>query len=104
MKKVIITFCFLTCVAFVNAASLELEVMKQKTLPNGNTYGLPSGIYFKPKDLHPFVMYKLQYSEDLKKWTDMVYLGTHAISMTSPFYTWDELPPHSCFFRIVEAW
>ena len=59
MKKAITTFLFLTCVAFVNAASLELEVMKQKALPNGNTYGLPSGIYFKLKDLHPFVMYKL---------------------------------------------
>lgn len=104
MKKVIITFLFLTCVALVNAASLELKVKRQKTLPNGNAYGLPSGIYFKLTDLHPFVMYKLQYSENLKKWVDMVQLGTYDIAMTSPYYTWDQLPPHGCFFRIVEAW
>jgi len=26
------------------------------------------------------------------------------MAMTSPYYTWDELPPHKCFFRIVVAW
>ena len=103
MNKLITLLLLLSCVT-VSAASLEMKVMKQKTLPNGNTYGLPSGIYFKLTNLHPFVMYKLQYSEDLKKWTDMVHLGTYDIAMTSPYYTWDELPPFKCFFRIVEAW
>jgi hypothetical protein len=104
MKKLIALILLFGCVACVPAASLELKVMKQKTLPNGNAYGLPSGIYFELTNLHPFVMYKLQYSEDLKKWTDMVHLGTYKMAMTSPYYTWDELPPFKCFFRIVEAW
>jgi len=103
MKKIIALLLLVGAVS-VNAASLELKVKHQKSLPNGNTYGLPSGIYFELKDLEPFVMYKLQYSEDMKKWVDMVHLGTHDIAMTSPYYTWDELPPHKCFFRIVVAW
>jgi hypothetical protein len=49
-------------------------------------------------------MYKLQYSEDLKKWTDMVHLGTYEIAMTSPLYRWEQLPPYQCFFRVVAAW
>jgi len=102
MKKIII-FLF-ACIASTNAASLELKVMQQKVLPNGNAYGLESGIYFELTDLEPFVMYKLQYSEDLKKWTDMVHLGTYQMAMTSPYYTWNELPPSKCFFRIVVAW
>ncbi len=102
MKKII--FFLLVCIASANAASLELKVMQQKVLPNGNAYGLESGIYFELTDLEPFVMYKLQYSEDLKKWTDMVHLGTYEIAMTSPYYTWKELPPSKCFFRIVVAW
>ena len=103
MKKLILLF-LLACSVSVNAASLELKVMQQKVLPNGNAYGLESGIYFELTDLEPFVMYKLQYSEDLKKWTDMVHLGTYEIAMTSPYYTWKELPPVKCFFRIVVAW
>ncbi len=102
MKKII--FFLLVCIASTNAASLELKVMQQKVLPNGNAYGLESGIYFELTDLEPFVMYKLQYSEDLKKWTDMVHLGTYQMAMTSPYYTWNELPPSKCFFRIVVAW
>jgi hypothetical protein len=104
MKKLITLFLLVASVACVSAASLEMKVMKQKTLPNGNTYGLAGGIYFELTDLEPFIMYKLQYSEDLKKWTDMVHLGTYKMAMTSPYYTWDELPPHKCFFRIVVAW
>ena len=104
MKKLIALLLLVASVACVPAANLELKVMKQKTLPNGNTYGLPSGIYFKLTNLHPFVMYKLQYSEDLKKWTDMVHLGTYDIAMTSPYYTWYELPKDKFFFRIVVAW
>ena len=102
MKKII--FFLLVCIASTNAASLELKVKQQKVLPNGNAYGLESGIYFELTDLEPFVMYKLQYSEDLKKWTDMVHLGTYQMAMTSPYYTWNELPPVKCFFRIVVAW
>ena len=66
MKK-IISLLLLVGAVSANAASLELIVKKQKTLPNGNAYGLESGIYFELTDLEPFVMYKLQYSEDLLK-------------------------------------
>ena len=103
MKKLILLF-LLACYVSVNAASLELKVMQQKVLPNGNAYGLESGIYFELTDLEPYVMYKLQYSEDFKKWTDMVHLGTYQMAMTSPYYTWKELPPSKCFFRIVVTW
>ena len=108
VEKAIIVFFVLWGIAtiFNVAYSAELEIVpvKQKVLPNGNAYGLESGIYFKLKNLEPFIMYKLQYSEDLVKWTDMVHLGTYKMAMTSPYYTWKELPPHKCFFRIVVAW
>ena len=102
MKKII--FFLLVCIASANAASLELKVMQQKVLPNGNAYGLESGIYFELTDLEPFVMYKLQYSEDLKKWTDMVHLGTYQIAMTAATAYIPPWPPVKCFFRIVVAW
>ena len=102
MKKIIVFL--LACVVSANAASLELKVKQQKVLPNGNAYGLESGIYFELTNLEPFIMYKLQYSEDLDKWTDLVHLGTYKMAMTSPYWTWNELPPHQCFFRIVVAW
>ena len=102
MKKIIVFL--LACIVSANAASLELKVKQQKVLPNGNAYGLESGIYFELTNLEPFIMYKLQYSEDLDKWTDLVHLGTHKMAMTSPYWTWNELPPHQCFFRIVVAW
>ena len=103
MKK-IISLLLLVGAVSTNAASLELKVMQQKVLPNGNAYGLESGIYFELTNLQPFIMYKLQYSEDLRKWTDLVHLGTYKMAMTSPYWTWDELPPQQCFFRIVVAW
>jgi hypothetical protein len=103
MKK-IISLLLLVGAVSANAASLELKVKQQKTLPNGNAYGLESGIYFELTDLEPFIMYKLQYSEDLKSWTDLVHLGTYKMAMTSPYWTWKELPPVKCFFRIVVAW
>ena len=102
MKKLFLLF-FLFSVS-LNAANLKIVPVQQKTLPNGNAYGLESGIYFELTNLEPFIMYKLQYSEDLKKWTDLVHLGTYKMSMTSPYWTWDELPPQQCFFRIVVAW
>jgi len=98
MKKIILFL--LACVVSANAASLELKVKTQKY----EGRGMPSGIYFKLTDLEPFIMYKLQYSEDLEKWTDLVHLGTYKMAMTSPYWTWNELPPHQCFFRIVVAW
>ena len=108
VEKAIIVFFVLWGIATIfnvaNGAELELIVKQQKTLPNGNAYGLESGIYFKLTNLEPFIMYKLQYSEGLKNWTDMVHLGTYKMAMTSPYYTWKELPPHKCFFRIVVAW
>ena len=108
VEKAIIVFFVLWGIATIfnvaNAAELELIVKQQKVLPNGNAYGLESGIYFELTDLEPFIMYKLQYSKDLKNWTDMVHLGTYKIAMTSPYYTWKELPKDKCFFRIVVAW
>ncbi len=102
MKKLILLF-FLFSVS-LNAANLKIVPVQQKALSNGNAYGLESGIYFELTNLEPFIMYKLQYSEDLRKWTDLVHLGTYKMAMTSPYWTWDELPPHQCFFRIVVAW
>ena len=101
MKKII--FFLLVCIASANAASLEMKVKQQKVLPNGNAYGLESGIYFELTNLEPYVMYKLQYSEDFRKWTDLVHLGTYQTAMTSPYWTWKELPPVKCFFRLVVA-
>jgi|TARA_Y100000034_G_scaffold52580_1_gene64580 hypothetical protein len=102
MKKLFLLF-FLFSVS-LNAANLKIVPVQQKTLPNGNAYGLESGIYFELTNLQPFIMYKLQYSEDLRKWTDLVHLGTYKMAMTSPYWTWDKLPPQQCFFRIVVAW
>ena len=102
MKKIIVFL--LACVVSANAASLELKVQNQKINSNGIPYGSPGGIYFELTDLEPFIMYKLQYSEDFKSWTDLVNLGTYKMAMTSPYWTWNELPPHQCFFRIVVAW
>ena len=104
MKKLITLFLLVASVACVPAASLELKVVHQKTLPNGRPYGSAGGIYFELKDLQPFVMYKLQYSKDFKSWTDLVHLGTYKTAMISPLWHWNELPKDKCFFRIVEAW
>jgi len=103
LKKII---CLLLLVASVsaNAAHLEMKVMKQKTLPNGRPYGLAAGIYFEIKDMEPDVMYKIEYSTDLKKWTRIVQVTTWYNSMTSPYWTWSQLPREKCFFRIIKAW
>ncbi|SVD58895.1 uncharacterized protein METZ01_LOCUS411749, partial [marine metagenome] len=87
LKKII---CLLLLVASVsaNAAHLEMKVMKQKSLPNGRPYGLAAGIYFEIKDMEPDVMYKIEYSTDLKKWTRIVQVTTWYNSMTSPYWTW----------------
>ena len=102
MKKIILLL-FLFSVS-LNAASLKIIPVKQKTLPNGRAYGLESGIYFEVEDIEPLIMYKIQYSKDLKNWTDLVQIATWYNSMTSPYYTWSQLPKDKCFFRIVEAW
>jgi len=73
-------------------------------LPNGRPYGLAAGIYFEVKDMEPLIMYKIQYSKDLKTWTDLVQITTWYNSMTSPYWTWDQLPKDKCFFRIIDAW
>ena len=103
MNKLITLLLLFSCVT-VSAASLELKVMKQKTLPNGRPYGLAGGIYFEVKDMEPLIMYKIQYSVDLKTWTDLVQVATWYKSTTSPYWTWGELPRDKCFFRIIEAW
>tara|TARA_B110001454_G_scaffold217086_1_gene241634 strand:+ start:237 stop:521 length:285 start_codon:yes stop_codon:yes gene_type:complete len=93
MKLIIIIL--LLCVN-VNAASLKL-------ISKGKTAGLPSGLYFELTNMEPFIMYKLEYSEDLIKWKEMVRVGTYSTHMKSPFWAWDELPPQKCFFRLVLA-
>jgi hypothetical protein len=103
MKKIIL-FLFLFSVSLNANPTLKIVPVQQKVLPNGNAYGLESGIYFELTNLEPFIMYKLQYSEDLRKWKDLVHLGTYKMSMTSPYWTWKELPPEKCFFRVVIAW
>ncbi len=93
MKLIIIIL--LLCVN-VNAASLKL-------ISKGKTAGLPSGLYFELTNLEPFIMYKLEYSEDLIKWKEMLRVGTYSTHMKSPFWAWSELPPQKCFFRLVLA-
>ena len=95
IMKIIALIIFSLCIT-ADAASLKL-ITKEKTA------GLPSGLYFQIDDIEPFIMYKLQYSEDLITWHEMVRLGTHKTSMVSPFWGWDELPPQKCFFRLVLA-
>jgi hypothetical protein len=95
MIRIITLIIFSLCIT-ANAASLKL-ITKEKTA------GLPSGLYFQIDDIDPFIMYKLQYSEDLVTWHEMVRLGTYKTSMVSPFWGWDELPPQKCFFRLVLA-
>ena len=102
-KKIVVLLLLVGAVS-ANAAYLEMKVMKQKTLPNGRPYGLPAGIYFEIKGMEPDVMYKIEYSTDLKKWTRIVQVTTWYISMTSPYWTWSELPREKCFFRIIKAW
>ena len=102
MKKLLLLF-FLFSVS-LNASNLKIVPVQQKTLPNGNAYGLASGVYFELTNIEPFIMYKLQYSKDLKSWVDLVNLATYKTSMTSPYWTWDELPKHKCFFRLIVAW
>ena len=46
MNKLITLLLLVSCVT-VSAVSLEMKVMKQKTLPNGRPYGLAGGIYFE---------------------------------------------------------
>jgi hypothetical protein len=108
VEKLLIAFFILWGIATIfkvaYGAELEMITKQQKVLPNGKAYGLESGIYFELTNLEPFIMYKLQYSEDLNRWTDLVHLGTYKMAMTSPYWTWNELPPHQCFFRIVVAW
>jgi len=102
MKKLFLLF-FLFSVS-LNASNLKIVPVQQKTLPNDNAYGLASGVYFELTNIEPFIMYKLQYSKDLKPWVDLVNLATYKTSMTSPYWTWDELPKHKCFFRLIVAW
>ena len=108
VEKVIIIFFILwgiaTVVNVAYSAELEIVPVKQKTLQNGRAYGLESGIYFKVKNIEPLIMYKIQYSKDFKSWIDLVQVTTWYNSMTSPYYTWSQLPKDKCFFRIIRAW
>jgi hypothetical protein len=103
MKK-IISLLLLVGAVSVNAASIELKIQKQKVNSNGIPYGSPGGIYFKCTDIDPFILYTVQYSRDLKTWTDLYNFGAVGTQTTSPLFHWYQLPPNKCFFRIVVAW
>jgi hypothetical protein len=114
MRKLVV-FILLAALVNVNAASITMKVLQQKPFPNGQTYAVdakgdwvPSvrggGIYFEVKDIEPLIMYKIQYSTDLKNWIDLIQVVAWYNSTTSPYYGWHELPKNKCFFRIIEAW
>lgn len=98
MKKLIIfltafSFFITLGLAFGQEPKLELKIFEGVRV---------QGIYFKIKEINPYILYEIQCSEDLIKWENMVRVGSYKTEMESPLFEWDTLPPNSCFFRIVE--
>ena len=104
MNKLITLLLLFSLVACVPAATLKINVVHRKTMPDGRPYGAAGGIYFDVKDMHPVVIYKIQYSKDFKQWHDLEQIATWYDAITSALWHWHELPKHKCFFRIIEAW
>ena len=77
--------------------------MQENVIMYMEDYGVP-GVLFVPAIVLEILFPLLLIVGYKTKWADLVHLGTYKIAMTSPYWTWDELPPHGCFFRIVEAW
>jgi hypothetical protein len=94
----------LVCCVGAEAAQLEIVIVKQKVNAAGRPYGGQGGVYFKVKEMQPLLMYKIQYSKDLKKWHDLEQVATWYNTITSALWHWHELPKDKCFFRIIEAW
>jgi len=99
----ILLFLFASVVA-TQAISLEIKLAHQKVTDKGRPYGSPGGIYFKIKNIDPFLPYWVQYSYDLKKWEDLYNFGSFGDNLTSPLFHWHELPPHQCYFRIIQKY
>ena len=104
MNKILIIL-LLGGVALTASPKLEIKLVKQKVVEaTGKKYGSPGGIYFKYTGLDPFIMYGLEYSQDMKTWTHLYNFGTVGDNTTSPLFDWFALPPGNCFFRIVKLW
>jgi hypothetical protein len=99
----ILLFLFASVVA-TQAISLEIKIAYQKVTEKGRPYGAPGGIYFKIKNIEPFLPYWVQYSHDLKKWEDLYNFGSFGLNSSSPLFHWYELPPGKCFFRIIQKY
>ena len=103
MKAIILLLC--SCTLVCAAPKIEINRVHQKVVPaTGQPYGSPGGIYFKCTDVSPFIMYAVQYSHDMTAWTDLYNFGSVGTKTTSPLFHWYELPPGSCFFRLIELW
>ena len=101
----LLSILILSSVALTAAPKLEIKRVYQKVVEaTGEPYGSPGGIYFKYTGLDPFIMYGLEYSYDMKKWTHLYNFGTIGDNTTSPLFHWYELPPGKCFFRIKQLW
>ena len=71
----ILTILLLGSVALTAAPKLEIKLVKQKVVEaTGKKYGSLGGIYFKYTGLDPFIMYGLEYSQDMKTWTHLYNL------------------------------
>ena len=70
----LLSILLLSGVALTAAPKLEIKRVYQKVVEaTGEPYGSPGGIYFKYTGLDPFIMYGLEYSYDMKKWTCLLY-------------------------------
>ncbi len=104
MKK-LITILLLSSVALTAAPKIEIHRVHQKVVEaTGHPYGSPGGIYFKHTNIHPFILYAVQYSHDMKTWSHLYNFGSVKTDTNSPLFHWYQLPPGKCFFRIIELW
>ena len=81
----ILLFLFASVVA-TQAINLEIKLAYQKVTEKGRPYGSPGGIYFKIKNINPFLPYWVQYSHNLKIWEDLYNFGTFGDNSTSPLF------------------
>ena len=100
----LLTILLLSTVAVSAAPKLKIHHVHQKKTEVGRLYGSPGGIYFSYTDLEPLILYSLQYSRDMKTWTDLYNFGVFGDSTTSPLFDWDKLPSEKCFFRVIKLW
>ena len=103
MKK-IITILLLSTVAVTAVPKVKIHHVQQKKTEVGRLYGSRGGIYFSYTNLEPLILYSLQYSSDMKTWTNLYNFGVFGDSTTSPLFDWYKLPSEKCFFRIIKNW